>query len=169
MRVRKRGWASGCTQILSWLSNIVMIQMRARRSSWPTTRHRLTVKKCAQSSQHQQIAAARSQIQTSLRGSTHEGYKPAEVGTVTTTGAQHVSRATTASFDSGNQRSPRPPVGAEIDTAEAIAARYGLNPKSYRQRLRDTISWYRKPQDWTFPVGCREWQDMIRVAEGMLR
>ena len=58
-------------------------------------------------------------------------------------------------------------VRAEIDTAEAIAARYGLNPKSYRQRLRASISWYRKPQDWAFPVDSKEWRDIIGVAERM--
>jgi hypothetical protein len=43
-----------------------------------------------------------------------------------------------------------------------------------RQRLRDKISWYQKPQyekpqDWTFPGGSREWRDMIAVAEAMRR
>ena len=60
-----------------------------------------------------------------------------------------------------------PSVPTESDTAEAIAARFGLNPKSYRQRLRASISWYRKPQDWTFPVGSMEWRDMIAVADKM--
>lgn len=54
-----------------------------------------------------------------------------------------------------------------MDTAEAIAARYDLNPKSYRLRLRGSIPWYRKPQDWTFPVDSGEWRDMVAVAEKM--
>ncbi len=58
-------------------------------------------------------------------------------------------------------------VGAEFDTAKAIAARFGLNEKSYRQQLRNSVTWYRKSQDWTFPVGSREWRDMIAVAERM--
>lgn len=62
-------------------------------------------------------------------------------------------------------RSARHFAGADVDTAEAIAARYGLNPKSYRQQLRASIAWYRKPQDWTFPVGSDEWRDMIVIAE----
>jgi len=56
-----------------------------------------------------------------------------------------------------------------MDTAEAIAAYYALNPKSFRQRLRDSINWYRKPQNWTFPSGSKEWQDMITVAEEMTK
>ena len=64
-------------------------------------------------------------------------------------------------------RSARHFAGADVDTAEAIAARYGLNPKSYRQQLRTSIAWYRKPQDWTFPVGSDEWRDMIAIAEKM--
>ena len=58
-------------------------------------------------------------------------------------------------------------VGADVDTAEAIAARLGLDPKSYRQRLRGSIRWYRKPQRWTFAVDSPEWRDMINVANAM--
>lgn len=58
---------------------------------------------------------------------------------------------------------------ATLDTAQSIAAHYALNPKSFRQRLRDRISWYRKPQDWTFASGSKEWRDMIAVAEEMTK
>ncbi|MCP3733213.1 hypothetical protein M9978_22675 [Sphingomonas sp. MG17] len=56
------------------------------------------------------------------------------------------------------QQSVRQFAGADFDTAKTIAARFGLNLKSYRQRLRDSISWYCEPQDWTFRVDSTEWR-----------
>ena len=55
------------------------------------------------------------------------------------------------------------------DTAVAIAKRFGLDAKAYRQQLRNEIPWYRKPQDWTFATGSQKWLDMIVVAEAMVR
>ena len=123
-----------------------------KRESELVARHAppLNLIKCAQTDQHQMISQARRRIQASLSGSQPTKYKR----TPSRAKAQH--------------RASRRPVGAEVDTANAIAARYGLNPKSYRQQLRNVIPWYRKPQDWTFPVDTREWQDMIAVAERMV-
>lgn len=125
----------------------------------------LNLKKCAQSLQHQRIAAARTEIKASLQGRTGVARRPID-RPIGATRLQASSRAPLTGNDNP-ATPPRLPVGAEVDTAEAIAARYRLNPKSFRSRLRGTVSWYHKPQDWTFPVGSREWEDMIRVAETM--
>ena len=111
----------------------------------------LNLTKCLQSDQHRGISDSRKRVQASLSSN---------VQMVT----QKPSRCPDAQL-SGR----RGPVGAEFDTANAIAARFGLNPKSYRQQLRNSLTWYRKPQDWTFPVDSREWRDMIAVAERMGR
>lgn len=58
---------------------------------------------------------------------------------------------------------------AALDTAVAMAARYGLDPKRLRAKLRKSISWYRKPQTWTIAFHSKEWDDMIAVAESMAR
>lgn len=59
---------------------------------------------------------------------------------------------------------------AESDTAEAIAARYGLNPKSYRARLRSAnLRWHRKHQGWEVRAGGPEHRDMLEIAEAMQR
>ena len=124
----------------------------------------LNLKKCVQTEQHLKISAARNWVKASLRR-----------------GAETIS---TAQAKRSNKRSAIGPARATIpteadiplpcrfsvtqmDTAEAIAARYGLDPKRYRQRMRDTIRWYRKPQVWTFAVDSSEWLDMIAVAERM--
>lgn len=127
----------------------------------------LNLKKCTQSPQHLRIAAARAAIKASVKGPTETAKPPHDRCFVEASRAQPVSQTfpRTTQISAASRKLP---VGAEIDTAEAIAARYRLNPKSYRQQLRGTISWYRKPQDWTFPVGSREWKDMIRVAEAMV-
>lgn len=106
----------------------------------------LNLTKCPQTAQHRLISNARATIMAEVSSSF---VLRSPLGTSRPVkGAEHY-------------------VGAEIDTANAIAARYGLNPKSYRQRLRETITWYRKPQDWTFPVDTPEWRDMIAVAKRM--
>lgn len=125
----------------------------------------LNLKKCAQTSQHRRISQARADVMAELQG--RRGL------TVSDDPALERRRAKLASDSADDAAKPirqalhsaRQFVGSDIDTAEAIAARYGLNPKSYRQRLRDSIPWYRKPQDWTFAVGSSEWRDMIAVAE----
>ena len=127
----------------------------------------LNLAKCVQTKQHRRISQARASIMAGLRG--RRGLTAIDDSVL------ERKRAKSASDSSGNTFGPiqqvshpaRQFIGAEVDTAEAIAARYGLNPKSYRQRLRDAILWYRKPQDWTFPVNSEEWQDMIAVAARM--
>ncbi|MFA6220608.1 MAG: hypothetical protein WC692_12660 [Erythrobacter sp.] len=111
----------------------------------------LNLTKCVQSDQHRRISESRKRVQASVSAN----------GQITD---QTASRR--ANAQSNGRRGP---VGAEFDTANAIAARFGLNEKSYRQQLRNSIAWYRKPQDWTFPVDSREWRDMIAVAERMGR
>jgi hypothetical protein len=109
----------------------------------------LNLTKCVQSDQHRRISEFRKRVQASVSGA-----------------GQMTDQKANRSPD--NQLSSRRgPVGTEFDTANAIAARFGLNEKSYRQQLRNSIAWYRKPQDWTFPVDSREWRDMIAVAERM--
>lgn len=109
----------------------------------------LNLNKCIQTDQHRMISARRKHIQALLSGDT-------------TLEVQESAGRVAASH-----KDTRHLAGAEFDTANSIAARFGLNPKSYRQRLRASIVWYRKPQDWTVPVNSREWQDMIFVAESM--
>ncbi len=58
-------------------------------------------------------------------------------------------------------------ISAKMDTAKAIAKRHDLNVKIYRQKLRERIAWYRKPQDWTRPSHSDDWDDMIAIAEAM--
>lgn len=127
----------------------------------------LNLTKCPQSAEHRRISEARSSILAALSGGSGASLKPRAKPTPAVPSKSPAEMSTAAIGESRNSKFQRPSVGSDIDTAEAIAARYGLNPKSYRQRLRDSIVWYRKPQDWTFPVGSREWQDMIEVAERM--
>lgn len=127
----------------------------------------LNLTKCLQTAEHQRIAEARSNVLATLSASKGASLK----SRAKPKSAVPLNlRAQTSAKAIGKPRHPKrehTSVGSDIDTAEAIAARYGLNPKSYRQRLRDSILWYRKPQDWTFPVGSPEWRDMIKVAERM--
>ncbi|HEX7887348.1 MAG TPA: hypothetical protein VF474_15335 [Phenylobacterium sp.] len=116
----------------------------------------LNLTKCAQTAQHRRISEARARVLATLKG------EPL------------LAKADLPTVPAGGRLEPdlrpgRRSVGAKMDTAEAIADRFGLNPKSYRQRLRVSVSWYRKPQDWTFSVGSNEWRDMIAVAESMER
>lgn len=127
----------------------------------------LNLTKCLQTAEHRRISEARSKILASLSAGNGASVKPRAKPTpaVPSKSLTQISAATIG--EPRGIKLERPPVGSEIDTAEEIAARYGLNPKSYRQRLRVSIGWYRKPQDWTFPVGSPEWRDMIEVAERM--
>ncbi|MBK6414182.1 GIY-YIG nuclease family protein [Sphingopyxis sp.] len=127
----------------------------------------LNLKKCVQTEQHRRISRARASVMAQLQergvvtfsdNLAHERRRPKMAFVV----ADDAASATRQSLHSARQWA-----GADIDTAVAIAARYGLNPKSYRQRLRVSIPWYRKPQEWTFPVDSTEWRDMIAVAEKM--
>ena len=129
----------------------------------------LNLTKCVQTEQHRRISQLRTSVMAKLQGRRGP--------TVSDNPVPVRSRAILASNSADDaakpirqaSRSARQFVGADIDTAEAMAVRYGLNPKSYRQRLRDSIPWHCKPQDWTFPVGSSEWRDMIEVAEKMVR
>lgn len=129
----------------------------------------LNLSKCAQSPQHRQISQARCEVLRSLQRRCEPPSPSLPITKVASQRIQRVSEKVEAASPVQSKITRRPPVGAKIDAAEAIAARYGLNPNSYRQRLRDAISWYRKPQEWALPMGSREWQDMIAVAEGMTR
>lgn len=125
----------------------------------------LNLTKCMQTEQHRRISRGRATVMAGLqwRSESTVSDKSGPGRTRTTSAAVLTGKSTQPIRQP--QHSTRQFVGADIDTAEAIAARYGLNPKSYRQRLRDSIPWYRKPQDWTFPVDSNEWRDMIAVAE----
>lgn len=116
----------------------------------------LNLQKCVQTAQHKMISAARGAVMASVQPAGAPAFKARRKNTAANETVAHSKRP-----------SPRHFAGADMDTADAIAARYRLNSKSYRQRLRITISWYRKPQDWTFAVGSAEWRDMIAVAERM--
>ena len=127
----------------------------------------LNLTKCVQTEQHRRISQARAGVMAGLQG--RRGL------TASDNPGLERKRAKLASALANDTARPirqaslsaRQLVGADTDTAETIAARYGLHPKSYRQRLRDSIPWYRKPQDWTFAAGSNEWRDMIAVAEKM--
>jgi hypothetical protein len=111
----------------------------------------LNLTKCTQSASHRRISEGRAAVFAELQG------KPSSTREV---GVRH---------ETPLSHSAHRYVELDVDTAEAIAARFGLNPKSYRQRLRDSVAWYSKPQDWTFPVNSTEWHDMIAVAKKMVR
>ena len=119
----------------------------------------LNLVKCAESAQHQRISAARADVLANLEGVD----PPRTVG-------RPISRSVISEpAPAGQFRSPirSKRDNSHLDNAEAIAAYFGLNPKSYRQRLRQDIAWYQKPQVWTFSPGSPEWRDMITVAERM--
>lgn len=128
----------------------------------------LNLKQCGQSPQHCMISRARENVLAEVRRA-FSGAKRDEL-------LRHTSRHMPSRSSKQRNRDCSPadillagPDAATMDTAEAIAAYYALNPKSFRQRLRDSINWYRKPQNWTFPSGSKEWQDMITVAEEMTK
>lgn len=127
----------------------------------------LNLTKCVQSAEHQRISEARSNVLATLSASKVASLKSRAKPKPAVPLKLWTQTIAEASGKPCNPQHELTPVGSDIDTAEAIAARYGLNPKSYRQRLRDSILWYRKPQDWTFAVGRPEWRDMIEVAERM--
>jgi hypothetical protein len=119
----------------------------------------LNLTKCVQSPQHRLISAARKNVMSAVERAGRPG---------STVALGPASRHEPVS-SSDRPRIRDAKAGAEMDTAEAIAARYGLDPKRFRQRLREKISWYKKPQVWAFPEGSRELRDMIAVAEAMRR
>lgn len=127
----------------------------------------LNLTKCLPSAEHRRISEARTNILESLAAGSGSISKPRTKPTSAARSKTPTEDSAAAIDEPHKPKLKRPPVGSDIDNAEAIAARYGLNPKSYRQRLRASILWYRKPQDWTFPVGSPEWRDMIEVAERM--
>lgn len=114
----------------------------------------LNLAKCVQSTQHQQISAARADVLARLEGPAH----PFPVNEPT------LGLPLSMPIQAEQRLSP---IRSSLDNAEAIAAHFGLNSKTYRQRLRQDIAWYQKPQVWTFSPGSQEWHDMIEVAESM--
>jgi hypothetical protein len=124
----------------------------------------LNLTKCVQTEQHRTISRARSQIMASLQSG---GAPPSPAGNLRPA-TQRVRRPKLNDelFQADSRDTA---VQGRLETAEAIAWRYGLDPKSYRRRLRASVLWYQKPQDWTFAVGSAEWRDMIAVAEAMVR
>ena len=129
----------------------------------------LNLNNCVQSAQHRYISDTRKQVLKSLQRSERLPPKLDRTHGVSTQRKLRTEREGKTPPEPRLDKQSRSLVGSDVDTAEAIAARYGLKPKSYRQRLRSSIGWYRKPQDWTFPVGSPEWKDMIKVAEKMTR
>ncbi len=103
----------------------------------------LNLEGCHQSAHHLSLSAARKALSDRLRGDAVTTFRPCDSDRVSD------------------------PVDTAFDTAEAIAARYRLDPKSYRQRLRKSVAWYRKPQIWTFALDSAEHRDMISVAQRM--
>lgn len=129
----------------------------------------LNLTKCVQTMQHRLISTARARIMAGLQGKRVMDVKasrsPEKKETKLSLGSTSAAFETLQS--TANSDRVLPIIGAGYEDAESISARYGLNPKSYRQRLRDAISWYRKPQAWRFEVDSYEWRDMIAVAERM--
>lgn len=123
----------------------------------------LNLTKCPQSELHLRISSLRSEMMARLSGS---GDPPR--ANEFSEDRQYVSTPRRASLPARSRPADRF-VGSDVDTAEAIAARFSLSPKSYRDRLRKSISWYRKPQQWTFRVGSDEWKEMITIAEQLAR
>jgi hypothetical protein len=122
----------------------------------------LNLAKCPQTDQHRRISNARAKVMRRLT--------EARRGNGSSIDGDKIPLRTSKS-QVGTKPKPRAAylVGAKMDTAEGIASRHGLNPKSYRQRLRASIAWYQKPQNWSFEVNSVEWRDMISVAERMSR
>jgi hypothetical protein len=108
----------------------------------------LNLAKCRQTAQHRRISEARAAIMASL---TRDGCPPLPNRGRRISGADLLNSGT----------------DEQVETANEIAARFKLDPNSYRKKLRAMIAWYSKPQVWTFPVNSREWQDMIAVALSM--
>jgi hypothetical protein len=127
----------------------------------------LNLAKCAQTPTHRRIAEARAGVLAGLQGRAPQAIEN-RAGHTRTSAKASANLVSVETESVPTMLDPACRSGStEFDTAEAIAARFGLNPKSYRQRLRASILWYRKPQDWSFPVGSTEWHDMIAVAEKM--
>ena len=119
----------------------------------------LNLAKCAQTAGHRRISTARSDVLRNLEA-TDFSLLPSRKTLQPTVLEQPMAEGRIAPSQAKRD------LGC-LDTAEGIAAHFDLNPKSYRQRLREGISWYQKPQIWAFPPGSREWSEMIAIAEKM--
>ena len=54
-------------------------------------------------------------------------------------------------------------------TAAEIARTHGLDPKRYRQALRDAkLSWYVRGAPWTVKTGSSQHRDLLRVLQAVL-
>lgn len=107
----------------------------------------LNLAKCAQTEQHRRISRARKAVRLSVAPGVVSAPEPRP---------RHVARKERPNVDVA--------VTGDIETAEEMAARYGLFAKSFRSALRRSIGRYRKPQIWAFPVGSRQHRDMEEVA-----
>jgi hypothetical protein len=128
----------------------------------------LNLAKCVQTPEHQHISRAREAMMTRAKRAVITD----TVGFPNPARIRRENASNLGRHEGHGERAivpPARPVAATMDTAEAIAERYDLDPKSYHQRLRERIIWYRKPQVWSFARGSPEWRDMIAVAEGMTK
>ena len=120
----------------------------------------LNLTKCVQSAAHRSISAARAEVRRRVVSISSAKQGIAGEGMAR---SQRMDRQIRASSCSSHLPEGR------CESAEMIAERYSLSPKSFRSRLRKQVFWYTKPMRWEFPVGSREWLDMIAVAESMTR
>ena len=55
-------------------------------------------------------------------------------------------------------------------TAIEMAKQHGLDPKRFREALRDEgLSWHRPNEKWTVVYGSQEHEDMCRVLSRLLK
>ena len=107
----------------------------------------LNLKDCAQSPQHNRIKRLRAEAKANVHRTAH-------------------SLAPTRSI-------PLRPVGGttcvtDYTTAEELAARYSLNPKSFRARLRrENFAWHRHGEPWRVAQGSKEEDALLKVALAM--
>jgi hypothetical protein len=90
----------------------------------------LNLTKCAQTEQHRRISLARAAIMAELQGRPRPTASDKPGSENTRTKSAVALAGSTVQPIQQPQHSTRQFVGADIDTAETIAARYGLNPKS---------------------------------------
>jgi hypothetical protein len=97
----------------------------------------LNLNKCSQSAQHKSISERRGAVMRRVHAAPEDLPKAPSLQRATSHGTTMKIRRPAVMRD---DRPPGGPSLRSIDTAERIAARFGLNPKSYRQKLRDTMT-----------------------------
>ncbi len=66
------------------------------------------------------------------------------------------------------RKSPQMPAKHRLVTAEQIARHFGLDPKSYRARLRQAqLDWHEANARWEVETASAEQKDMLSIAEEM--